>query len=200
MDMFIKCTHVAHAKMKRMIAPRWKTGHKHQRLSQLPSALFAVDVGTKSEEEVTAQSRHSTGAPGARLNRVTSSSRLKVVFEDCEDLLAGLSALECMFAVAALENRFARPTPLGKRSIDLVVEVPIELPTGEHADRDCDDSELAPPIQTVFLVQIQLQLLRYEEAERDAAPHEQLFIERLPLVCRKLDPKDRQVVQVSGLY
>jgi hypothetical protein len=193
-DKFCRCTMLAHAKMKRMIAPQWGAGRTHANPSALPSALFVDDIGVKSAEEVIVQARH---LHEDKLNGVINSSQLKVVFKDCDALFEGLKVLRELFEIEALVNRFANPTPMGKRSIDIVV--PIELlpvdESLEHADQEHERGVPPHLTQSSFRVQIQLQLLRFEEAAREAAPQEQLFAQRLRSVCLALEPKHRPFVQ-----
>jgi hypothetical protein len=196
LEVFMRYADAAQAQMKLLIEPQisqqrfksihWDTGGVRERPTCIPSALFVVDPGLKSADAVMAQAYH---LHRGRLNRSTNTARLKLVFADCGNLLQGLATLRDVFEVVGLINGFANPTPMGMRALYLIVKVRLEL----TADIDRMGNETSLP--TTFLAQLQLQLLRYDKAQEEAAPQDQLFMERLPAVCHQLDPKDQPFVQ-----
>jgi hypothetical protein len=196
LETFMQFADLAQTKMKELIEPlisqqrfksiQWNTSTTRECPTCLPSALFAMDPGVKSADAVMATAHH---LHGGRLNRSTNAARLKLVFANCSTLMQGLAALQDMFEVVGLINGFANPTPMGMRALYLVVKVRLVL-----AVDDASEDEGSPPT-AFFLAQLQLQLLQYEQAQEEAAPQDQLFIERLPAVCHQLDPKDQPYVQ-----
>jgi hypothetical protein len=151
-DTFVHCTKAAQAEMKLLIEPRisqrrfksmqWETGETHKRPSGVPSASRAVDPGPKDAQTVKIQAQH---LYRGRLGRLTNSSRLKLVFADCNTLLQGLATLRDIFEVAALINGFDNPTPMGMRAMYIVVKVPINMEGESQAvvnggdENDADD-------------------------------------------------------------
>jgi hypothetical protein len=198
LESFMHCADAAQAQMKMLIEPQmshqrfksvhWETGGARERPTCLPSALFAMDPGVKDAGAVMAQAYH---LHCGQLNRSTNAARLKLVFADCGALMQGLSTLRDMFEVVGLINGFANPTPMGMRALYLIVKVRLDFNVSDSVDGAGDEATRA----TAFLGQLQLQLLRYEHAQEEAAPHDRLFVERLPAVCHQLDPEDQPFVQ-----
>jgi hypothetical protein len=197
LETFMHFADLAQKKMKELIEPlisqerfkaiQWDTCSTRERPTCLPSALFAMDPGVKSAAAVMATAHH---LHGGRLNRSTNTARLKLIFADCSALMQGLTSLQDMFEVMGLINGFANPTPMGMRALYLVVKVRLDLTAD---DANAAENEGTPT--AFFLAQLQLQLLRYDRAQEEAAPHDQLFIERLPAVCHQLNPQDQPYVQ-----
>jgi hypothetical protein len=195
-ELFMRCIDTAQARMKLLLEPQiskhrfksaqWDTGEAHERPTGVPSALFVVDPGVKGADAVLAQAHY---LYRGRLDRSTNAARLKLVFANCEALLQGLAALRDVFEVVGLINGFASPSPMGMRALYLVVKVPIDIPRESVEDDRATVSARFP------LAHLQLQLLRYDLAQQEAAPQDQLFVERLPAVCHQLDPKDQPFVQ-----
>jgi hypothetical protein len=166
-NQFLKCARAAKEKFKQMLEESWQQDDEQsKRLCAVPSALYAIDIGIKSKAQQILQT-------------CTDTVQFKLVFSRCSTLLDGIREMRDAFEVAALINGFAHPTAMGMRAVSLLVKVPVD----------------SVKCQDFFLVEVQLVLQRFEQAQFLASPHEAAFIELLPAVCRRIDPDDRPLVK-----
>jgi hypothetical protein len=109
--------------------------------SGVPSAEEAIDLGCKDAQYVGDQVCHWYNG---QLNMCVDAAELKLIFVSCELLLQGLNAFQENFTVVSIVNQFQNPTPVGRRCVRLIVDVPIEPVDfkvagegegGRHADK-----------------------------------------------------------------
>lgn len=110
---------------------------------QSPYIAAIYDPGVKSSSRM---EEKATFKYAGRFERVRDVARVAVQCSSVADLLLCFEYLSDVFRVLCVENRFARPTALGWRDIQVFVEIP-----------------LAPPA-TVHIVEVQLQLVEFATA------------------------------------
>jgi len=120
--------------LEESVASEWEEDHalkwlKHPRSEAKKSWVSKADSpGVKGKERAAEKCQNDYNGDAAHLKDV---ARLTLLFDSCQQMIDGLEALrnKCGFKVVALKNKFAHPTPMGYRDLNLCVEVPIDKET-----------------------------------------------------------------------
>ncbi|KAL1503550.1 hypothetical protein AB1Y20_012029 [Prymnesium parvum] len=120
--------------LEESVASEWEEDHalkwlKHPRSEAKKSWVSKADSpGVKGKDRAAEKCQNDYDGDAAHLKDV---ARLTLLFDSCQQMIDGLEALrnKCGFEVVALKNKFAHPTPMGYRDLNLCVEVPIDEET-----------------------------------------------------------------------
>lgn len=112
----------------------------------------------------------------SRFERIRDVSRLAIQCDSIAHLLRCYDFIQQNFVVVKVENRFAHPTALGWRDIQLLIEIPLEAPASVH------------------IAELQLQLVGFATARRKAHTFYRILRERLTDALRDV-PRDVDKVQ-----
>ncbi|KAL1529183.1 hypothetical protein AB1Y20_000142 [Prymnesium parvum] len=120
--------------LEESVASEWEEdlalkGLKHPKSEAKKSWVSKADSpGVKGKDRAAEKCQNDYDGDAAHLKDV---ARLTLLFDSFQRMIDGLEALRnnCGFKVVALKNKFAHPTPMGYRDLNLCVEVPIDKET-----------------------------------------------------------------------
>jgi len=150
----------------------WKTQASRAHPAGVPGAVAAYDPGTKAPGAAYAKALVLYGpAEGQDLRHrhLLDLARLHLEFSSCEVLMAALGHLTRQFEVLGVLNYFERPSLLGARFVEVLIEVPIGEATGSRRPHVCE---------------IRLEHRHFLNARKVAEPAVQEFIGKLQQVYR----------------
>jgi len=139
----------------------------------------AFDPGIKTKSRIKQKAKQKYGG---NLRCVHDVARLAVFCDTVERLLGAVPRMLKMFEVIEVENRFAKPTPLGWMDLTFLVRVPLQLPDG----RICKHT-----------AEIQLQLYDFYEAR--VQNHKYYRVVRSALAKAGVQPEHLDVIQQTLL-
>jgi hypothetical protein len=125
MDDLYRHAEVAHAKLCGAIAGKWQLGKSPSvRVpvpgTEAPWVCTALNPGVKSRTRAAEKLEKDYGGDVGKLKDL---ARCTLNFATCGEMIAAIEALKAEdgFSVVALKNRYANPTPLGYRDLNLSV-------------------------------------------------------------------------------
>ncbi|KAL1530872.1 hypothetical protein AB1Y20_001766 [Prymnesium parvum] len=133
--------------LEESVASEWEEDHalkwlKHPRSEAKKIWVSKADSpGVKGKARAAEKCQNDYDGDAAHLKDV---ARLTLLFDSCQQMIDGLDALrnKCGFKVVALKNKFAHPTPMGYRDLNLCVEVPIDKETRFVCEIQINHSEM----------------------------------------------------------
>jgi hypothetical protein len=114
----------------RAISPEWEdlrvvgsTVLRHPKPGTAAAWIHeAISPGLKGKERAREKVRNDYDGDCSNLKDLV---RFTLEFENCKQMLIGLRRLRLLFTVVTLKNKYANPTPMGYRDLNLCLEVPI---------------------------------------------------------------------------